>query len=506
MKFYYKQFEKLRKATGFKTKAFCEKIGISSTTLWHWENGTKTPKEDRIPLLAEALGVSTEEISDLSFRTQKSPHKLADVLEPWEHFDKNEEENIIDRFNAVFHKLNSHYKFLKQYTLVSKIILSSINTIIYIKDTEQNYLLANNAFRSNLGLNSSYSIKGKNDHDFFSRQEAKEVISRDAYILSTGKKAVNTEGYIPGTRKKKYGLISKIPIFDSQIKIAGIIGIIHDITDKKKAGEIREILEICINSINECLLIFDLKYYKLLYASFAAEQIFGYEAKELYNKNMYGFIETSIHHEDRKREKKYADLKSWPDFRECRIKKPDGEIRWLEISKTIKEFKNQKCSISVIRDITEQKSQREKRILLENAINESNDIIWIREFPPSFKLLFVSKLVYKLCGYTAEHFYKDPDFWLNNCVHPDDRDAQTDVIETKSWPQIAPKYIYRIITADKKIKWVESRSFFTTFYGKKCIGIIEREVSNNIKKDIIDLLKEEKISSSIIQKIRNMPD
>ena len=45
--------------------------------------------------------------------------------------------------------------------------------------------------------------------------------------------------YIPGTRKKGWGLISKIPILDLKGNIAGIVGTIVNITERKIAENTR---------------------------------------------------------------------------------------------------------------------------------------------------------------------------------------------------------------------------------------------------------------------------
>ena len=65
--------------------------------------------------------------------------------------------------------------------------------------------------------------------------EAKENHDQDYNILLTGKSIIKQENYIPGSRKKKWGLINKTPIFDITGKITGIMSSFIDITDRKLA-------------------------------------------------------------------------------------------------------------------------------------------------------------------------------------------------------------------------------------------------------------------------------
>lgn len=51
---------RLRKLRGMRTqKALADRCGVDPSTVWHWENGSRSPSAAQIPALAAALGVST---------------------------------------------------------------------------------------------------------------------------------------------------------------------------------------------------------------------------------------------------------------------------------------------------------------------------------------------------------------------------------------------------------------------------------------------------------------
>ncbi len=500
MKLYFEKIRPLREATGLQTKAFCQKLDISVSTLWHWEKGNKTPPEKKVRKLAKVLKVPVEEISNLTSEFQKSDLNLSDSIQLWGRDYGKHAGKAVSQFKYMVSKINEQYEYLSQYSLITNAILSSIESIIYIKDINQNYLLANDAFLKNLSLSESFNISGKQDEDLFSSSEAKEVTEQDQLVIATGQPITNLDGYIPGTRKKKFGLFSKFPIFDSNKKIAGIIGVINDITDRKKIGRTREILGIYIDAMKDCLSIYNNKTSKYIYVNNAYENFFGYPIEKFYEGGLIDFfLNVCVHPDDRAQEGRFIREKQWPDRRTYRIIKPDGEIRWIEGNIAKKTYLGNECCISINRDITERKHEIEKSRMLEQALNASNDVVWIKEFPPSRNLLYVSESVFRIYGYLPYKFYDDPDFWFEQCVHPEDKDIRNKIFNNKSW-KYGSIETCRIIRADGTVRWVEAKSTTKDFLGKKCIAFIERDITERIENS---RNSEEEAILTMIRKLKN---
>ena len=161
-------------------------------------------------------------------------------------------------------------------------------------------------FLKNLSLNKDFNVNGKTDNDFFTASEAKQITEQDHIVISTGRPITNIDAYIPGSRKKKFGLLSKFPIFDSYRKIAGIIVVINDITDRKKIDRTQEILGIYIDAMTDCLSVYNSKTFKYIYVNNAYENFFGYPAEKFYKGGLIDFfLNVCVHPEDRKKEGKY---------------------------------------------------------------------------------------------------------------------------------------------------------------------------------------------------------
>jgi len=357
MELYFNKIRNLRDATGLQTKVFCQKLDISVSTLWHWEKGSKTPTEKKVRKLAALLNVPVEQISNLTSESHKSEHNLSGSIKLWGEDSQKHSEEAISQFKYMVSKISEQYEYLTQYTLITNAILSSIESIIYIKVIQQKYLFTNNSFLKNLSLNSDFNINGKNDNDFFTPKEAKQITEQDRIVISSGKPIKNIDGYLPGSRKKKFGLFSTFPIFDSNKKIAGVIGVINDITDRKKMVRTQEILGIYIDAMTDCL--------------------YGYKPEVFYNNRDY-WQNNCIHPEDKDIQNKTYNQSTWENESNdvCRIIRADGKIRWIEGKSATKVFFGIKCLAFIERDITDNMINKEQiaksaRIEMARSLKEA---------------------------------------------------------------------------------------------------------------------------------------
>jgi PAS domain S-box-containing protein len=115
-------------------------------------------------------------------------------------------------------------------------VLNNIPISIYLKDLNSRKTLVNKSEIEFLGVRSTQDIIGKNDHEFYPENIALTSIEEDQEIYKTGKSIIDKEKVLV----RKNGavstvLVSKIPLYDNQNKIYGILGINNDITKIKEA-------------------------------------------------------------------------------------------------------------------------------------------------------------------------------------------------------------------------------------------------------------------------------
>jgi transcriptional regulator with XRE-family HTH domain len=369
MNFYCDKFKNTRKKQRYTAIDFCKIMGVARTTLWEWESGKRIPSEAVIRRLAEILKIDVSSISDL-----KEMFKVADAdfsgarAAVGSLFTKSVKQREA-KFQNIISEIQNLKGELDQAAVIINALLTTMHTMFYIKDVNLKYVIANSNFLLNLSLSEDFVSKGHDDTTFFSAKDAKINTMQDKEVLYTKKSIITQEGYIPGTRRKKWGLISKIPIMDSHNNAVGIVGTFLDITERKKTTEIRRLLEIALNHASYVVwLLHPYPNYKLFYVSESVKQLYGYSAEKFTeNKNLW--LDKCVHPDDRmKLENEWlaGKISELSEKRIFRIISPGGKIKIIEsilvdteinatvayIEKDVSSFESEK-EIEIKRDIAD---------------------------------------------------------------------------------------------------------------------------------------------------------
>ncbi|MCP4181236.1 MAG: PAS domain S-box protein [bacterium] len=377
--FYKEEFMRLRKHNKLNATKLAEMLNISRRTVWLWETGKTVPTEKNIRLLANTLNIMVSEISDLEDGPSKSFNKFDNLMDSWSSISSMTEYEQLSYHKKFITQLNKFYFQLEQTNFILKSIITSSASIFYIKDTSQKFILCNDSFKKYLGMDSKINIYGSNDYRFFSTKEAKEHIDEDQNIIDLGK-TVTREGYIPGTRKKKWGIIRKQPIFSTNSDCIGIIVTFIDITNRKNAEGLRELIELNLDQMDTGIIIFnaDKNNDKFLYLNQAISDIYGYELNNFYKKDFNFLLDTCMHQDSKEQEREYFINKSWPSTREFKIVRSDGKIRWVRSMLSKNDiFNSKEYHVFIEKDITDYKHETELKSKLESALDYSEACIWL---------------------------------------------------------------------------------------------------------------------------------
>ena len=124
--------------------------------------------------------------------------------------------------------------FYEEHTLL-RAIIDNIPDYIYAKDTQGRFILSNTA----LTAFHQMSILGKTDFDIHSEELARQYQQTEFAILSTGIRVVNHEEPLltPDTHETRWMSVTKLPLYNHQGIIIGIVGINRDITSLKRLNE-----------------------------------------------------------------------------------------------------------------------------------------------------------------------------------------------------------------------------------------------------------------------------
>ena len=111
-------------------------------------------------------------------------------------------------------------------------LIDTLPDLIYIKDTEHRFIVANVALARHVGVETSDELLGKSDIDLLPFKFAGRYYEDERNVLENGEALLDRiePGVELKSGAKHWFLSSKIPYYDHQGKVEGIIGIGRDIT------------------------------------------------------------------------------------------------------------------------------------------------------------------------------------------------------------------------------------------------------------------------------------
>jgi two-component system, sensor histidine kinase and response regulator len=119
--------------------------------------------------------------------------------------------------------------------LILRAVIDGLPDLIYVKDTESRFLLANPAQRKFLTGNPDADLIGASDFSFFPNETATAFFNDEQEIIRTGLPVVSqAEQMHDHEGNEVWILTTKVPFRDKDGKVAGIIGIGRNVTVRKQ--------------------------------------------------------------------------------------------------------------------------------------------------------------------------------------------------------------------------------------------------------------------------------
>jgi len=149
---------------------------------------------------------------------------------------------LAETFNLMAYSLNEHItglkdteKRLREQRQLFQTILDATPDFVSLQDRQLVYRAANKAFCKIIGRRET-QVAGKTGFDIFPQQQAEIYRREDLAILETGKSLIK-ENKINQSSGKKWLHMVKLPVYDTDGKIDGLLCSGRDITEFKKVQE-----------------------------------------------------------------------------------------------------------------------------------------------------------------------------------------------------------------------------------------------------------------------------
>ena len=117
-------------------------------------------------------------------------------------------------------------------------MIDALPDFIYVKDGEHRFQLSNLANARLLGIASPERLVGKTDFDFFPPELAAEYLVTEQAVLKDGQPLIDVEERLfDQAGGERWQFTTQIPLRDLEGKVIGLVGVGHDITERKRADE-----------------------------------------------------------------------------------------------------------------------------------------------------------------------------------------------------------------------------------------------------------------------------
>jgi PAS domain S-box-containing protein len=114
-------------------------------------------------------------------------------------------------------------------------LIDNLPDAIFVKDGESRFVITNISLSRLLGVKTQDEAIGKTDFDFFPEEVASQYFADEQSIIKTGQPIINREEPMTDrTGNRRWMLTTKVPLGDGGGKIVGLMGIIRDITGRKR--------------------------------------------------------------------------------------------------------------------------------------------------------------------------------------------------------------------------------------------------------------------------------
>lgn len=203
-----------------------------------WLNRVHPEDRDRVKILVRQQDTGEISVNSFEYRERHRDGHYIWILSRGravERFPDGRPARFIGTDTDIT-SLKNTQESLNNISAFHNLVIENIPAMVFVKDAKDHrFMLVNRAAEQLLGIDRS-ELLGKNDFDFFPKEQAETFISLDKVVFKSRELQVTPEESI-NTRHNGIRVLhtTKIPVFDEQGQPQYLVALCQDITDRKTA-------------------------------------------------------------------------------------------------------------------------------------------------------------------------------------------------------------------------------------------------------------------------------
>jgi len=264
---------------------------------------------------------------------------------------------VVTGWDATQHRL-AEQRLAEERNLLSTVI-DNLPDAVYVKDREGRFAMCNREVLRRNQLESVEEIEGRPEAHFHPPEVARGIHADEQELMKTGQSLINEERCVPDktTGRLTWSLTTKVPLRNAAKEIVGLVGIVRDITDRKRVEEAYHTIVDC--SLQGLLVIQNMR---IVFANQAMAKISGYTLDEMLSGSVERLREF-VHPLDREwvwaNHEARLRGESLPEQYEFRAIRKDGTVRWIEIMTSRIDYQGQPAIYAACVDVTDRHRAQE---------------------------------------------------------------------------------------------------------------------------------------------------
>jgi PAS domain S-box-containing protein len=290
------------------------------------------------------------------------------------------EDGSIHHFLSSYIDMTERKSFEEQIEhqrIMLRTLIDNLPSPVYILDNEGRKVIANKADLRNIGIENESDAIGKTDLELFPGEIGKRGHLDNLQIINSGSTIIDREEVFYNKHgEKTYLLTSKVPLFDINKKISGLVGIGYDITERKMMEEkihesetyYRTLVDLSPDGIFIC------NYEGIItYSSKKIADIFKLPegSNNILDSSILEWVSPDFHETVVGRMKDILSGNINPEIREYKLLRYDRTPFWAELSSSPITYKNMGLLV-VCRDITQRKNVADELLIAKEKAEESD--------------------------------------------------------------------------------------------------------------------------------------